>query len=408
MEFGIVNTTNSMKKNVDYILFVLTLAFTSFEFFFREELLFWMLSFVMGISFLLNRKKIKEISVYIIFVTFIIVFIFQYLYHDRYEITSVISSCIVLFGTFFIAYYVRERFVKIFVNVIFYISVFSLFFYLLSCIPAIRSFFIYEITPYFESLNSRDAIVEGGGVNMLIYNFQVSDLPEGTNFMRNCGPFWEPGMFAVYISIALFFNLFVYPFRGVKGNIILIISLITTFSTGGYLCGIFVLFIYILNNKKGASKLVGVICFMVVFFFVMKLDFVGLKISEQLDSAEIGSGRTRFGAFISQIALIKSSPLIGGADFSEILQGENKTLASGTLQVFILYGIPAGVIFYIFYFKSIKNILKRYNLNYFCVYSFFIMLLILSFSQTIFAQKMFMVMLFVGLMTQKKIQYETI
>lgn len=393
-----------MKKNVDYVLFVLVLAFTTFEFFFREEMLFWFLAFIAGCVFIGTRRAVNVKSIYSIFLIFILLYVFQYLYQDRYKITSVLSRCITLFGSFFIAYYFRKRFVKIFVDVIYYISIISLLFYGLSFIPSIKSFLMYQIAPHFVSLNVEEAVQEGGGINILFYNFQTEYLLPGINMMRNCGPFWEPGMFAVYLSIALFFNLFAVHSKRRYCNIIFVLSLITTFSTGGYVSGLFILVLYAFQQKNIFLALLGIGCVVMGIWGFMNLDFVGKKIIEQMNSATLGDGRSRFGAFISQIELIKISPLFGGADFTILTEG---TLASGTLLPFIHYGIPIGMVFYSYMLKSAKRLLSVYvQYSYFGV-MFFVLLLILSFSQTIFNQEMFLIMLFVGLMIQRK-QYEKI
>ena len=239
-----------MKKDIDYILFVLTLAFTTFEFFFREEMLFWFLALIVGCVFIGTQRVVNVKSIYVIFFLFILLYVFQYLYQDRYKITSIISRCITLFGSFFIAYYLRKRFVKIFVDIIYYISIISLLFYGLSFIPSLNSFLMYQIAPHFVSLNVKEAVQEGGGINILFYNFQTEYLLPGINMKRNCGPFWEPGMFAVYLSIALFFNLFTVHSKRRYCNIIFVLSLITTFSTSGYVSGLFILVLYAFQQKK--------------------------------------------------------------------------------------------------------------------------------------------------------------
>ena len=396
-----------MKKNVDYVLFVLVLAFTTFEFFFREEMLFWFLALIVGCVFIGTQRVVNVKSIYVIFFLFVLLYVFQYLYQDRYKITSIISRCITLFGSFFIAYYFRKRFVKIFVDVIYYISIISLLFYGLSFIPSIKSFLMYQIAPHFVSLNVEEAVQEGGGINILFYNFQTEYLLPGINMMRNCGPFWEPGMFAVYLSIALFFNLFAVHSKRRYCNIIFVLSLITTFSTGGYVSGLFILVLYAFQQKNIFLALLGIGCVVMGIWGFMNLDFVGKKIIEQMNSATLGDGRSRFGAFISQIELIKMSPLFGGADFTTLTGGDRRTLASGTLLPFILYGIPVGIVFYGYMLKAVKQLLSAYTQYPYYGIMFFVLLLILSFSQTIFSQEMFLIILFVGLMTQKK-QYERI
>lgn len=64
-----------------------------------------------------------------------------------------------------------------------------------------RIFIIFD--KRFPSLNAEIAVDEGGGRNFVIYNFQTSFISEIIGFSRNCGPFWEPGMFA-FLSICPF------------------------------------------------------------------------------------------------------------------------------------------------------------------------------------------------------------
>ena len=245
------------------------------------------------------------------------------------------------------------------------------------------------------------------GEELLYYNFQTEYLLPGINMMRNCGPFWEPGMFAVYLSIALFFNLFAVHSKRKCCNIVFALSLITTFSTGGYIGGAFILILYALKQRNIFLTLLVSALVVVSIWGLMNLDFVGGKIIEQMNSATLGDGRSRFGAFISQIELIKMSPLFGGADFTTLTGGDRRTLASGTLLPFILYGIPVGIVFYGYMLKAVKQLLSAYTQYPYYGIMFFVLLLILSFSQTIFSQEMFLIILFVGLMTQKK-QYERI
>ena len=55
---------------------------------------------------------------------------------------------------------------------------------------------------------------------------------------RNAGPFWEPGIFQIYILIALFFTFYVIKNNSVKDNlfriILYILTILTTRSTTGY------------------------------------------------------------------------------------------------------------------------------------------------------------------------------
>ena len=49
----------------------------------------------------------------------------------------------------------------------------------------------------------------------------------------------------------------------------------------------------------------------------MQLEFVGEKVMDQSEEFEIGSDVSRFGAFLTQLEMIKDHPVLGGAKISD-------------------------------------------------------------------------------------------
>lgn len=150
--------------------------------------------------------------------------------------------------------------------------------------------------------------------SILIYNQLIGDEP------RNSGMFWEAGAFQGYINLVpvLFFQDLKQLWKQERLScIILILALITTFSTTGYIVLMFILgaaFIKQTHNyfMKG---LVGIIASFAVIFAFTSFDFLGEKIQEQLDTAatiEYGEvSWSRFGAAIVDSYEIARSPLTG-------------------------------------------------------------------------------------------------
>lgn len=399
MEYGINKYPKT--SNIDYIFFIVLLASTSFEFFFRSELVFFIITFL-SIIYCLNKIIAATPIIYFSFIIFIICYILQFATIDSYKFTSIISRCIYLFGSYFIACIIYKRFIIIYQNVIYWIALMSLIIYIVcTLIPSIKEYLIYNVAPIFTSLNASTAVQEGGGINILIYNFQTRNVLESVGLMRNCGPFWEPGMYAVFLSMGLFLNLFVNKCSRKQFNLILIISLISTFSTGGYISLLTILLFYILTKHNSIIKLIGILTFIGLTLIIFRLDFIGEKINNQITSAEIGTDVSRFSAILTQFQMIKDSPIIGGMLISDYVDtDETTTLASGLFYVFVQYGIPVGIIFYILLYKSIRKLLSQYNSKKSIHICFFILLLILSISQTIFSNNFFMGLLYAGLLTQ--------
>lgn len=401
-----------MWKKIDYIVFVLFLAFTTFEYFFREEFLFWGLGCFAGIVFGIKKHKFiyNKNEILLFFSILFILYVIQCAFVDEYKLTSLISRLITLLSTFFIAVIIKRRFVRIFISTLYWISCISLLIYGLCLFPSVKSYLMYQIAPNFVSLNVQKAVFEGGGINIIIYNFQVDYLLESIGLARNCGPFWEPGMFAVFLSMALFMNVFLEKTSLKYCNIVFITSLITTFSTAGYITVFFIAFIYIMQNKKYWIKIGGFLVLVgILIFCISNLDFLGEKISKQINAIELGNDLSRFSAILTQFEMIASKPIFGGALIKNFTTTfDYGTLASGTFLVFVTYGIPVGIFFYYMLYKSMRRLFIAYNKSTNWGILFFMLLILLSVSQTLFSQAIFITILFVGLMHKTKKAYEAV
>lgn len=403
-----------MVKNLDYIVFFITLVLTTFEYFFRADILFGAFSSLIILLSVLRRDSEVVCDKYAI--AFILIFLFiiclQPLFITRYKFTSIISRCVSLFGAFFIANIVYKRFVQIVINVIYWISIPSLIIYGLTFIPPAKDFLLYQLAPMFPSLNVHDAVFEGGGLNIIIYNFQTAVLLELVGFLRNCGPFWEPGMYAVFLNIALAFNLFIYKSSNKWINRVLLLSLATTFSTGGYVVGLLLIILVIFLRKTNPIlKVISITTVVIACFYIIEFDFIGDKITTQIEIATVGNDNSRFGAILTQLKMIDASPFIGGEDFSKYIQsGYRQTSASGILIPVVLLGIPMGLFYLLSLLAALVFLAESYHRKKIVGWLLFIIILALSISQTILMSSFMMILLFVGFNRRKQhlVKYETI
>ena len=90
---------------------------------------------------------------------------------------------------------------------------------------------------------------------------------------------------------------------------------------------------------------------------------------------------------------------------SDYVTDERGTLASGTLLPMVTYGIPIGLFYLIIMLVSMLRFSESYGKGKLEGVLLFLLLLLLSFSQTILLSKWIFVMLFVGLM-KKSLAYE--
>ena len=400
-----------MRKSFDYIVFILMLAFTTFEYFFREDRLFFALGFytmIMSIHRGIYRRY--NIETPIAFVCIMSIwFVIQLAFLPHFSFMQVVSPILIYAIAISLSVIVKERFVAIFVKGVYYISVISLVLYLLCLNTSIRDFLINTITPYFTSLNVETAVFEGGGKNFIIYNFvSGGEVLESTGLLRNCGPFWEPGMFAVFLNIALFLHNVIEKQNLKWCNLVLISALVTTFSAGGFVAGLFVLLSYAVatSKKNYFISIIGIVLFVFLSQYVMKLEYVGEKVVDQIENTEEGSDISRFGAFLTQLSMIENSPILGGEKLSDYVIDKRGTLASGTLLPIVTYGIPFGAFYLMVMLLSMIRLSIAYGKGRIEGILLFLLLLFLSFSQTILLTNWMIVMIFVGLVKKKETSYE--
>lgn len=151
--------------------------------------------------------------------------------------TVLVSSEIILAGM--IAYkYSFDTFIEGFISLMRALCIISLIF-----------FFVYLLFP---QLNSVNVITNPNGVsasNMILYVH--------TGLFRNQSFFWEPGAFQSFVSMALLFEL-----SREKPNMIsvylFIASVITTFSTTGYVCVVAIMLWYFLSGRGEAGIFVKI------------------------------------------------------------------------------------------------------------------------------------------------------
>ncbi len=392
----------SIKKVIRYLFLLFLLAFSSFEYFFRDSLLLYILCSAAICYIIVARISLSfRPIVYALSILLPLIILIQGAFVNDNNIFGVLGQFLTLFGVMSIAVILNQHLVKTYTNIIVAIALYSTVIYIACLDPYIYNY-LYEYVAANNSLGVEKAIFEGGGRNFIIYNFQYNLILDAVGINRNCGPFWEPGMFAVFLIIGLFFNIFILKrkFIGIS-NIILIGALVTTFSTGGFIVALFLFLYYIINKGITFTNVaIFIPITIIVVNIVMNLEYIGDKTIFQLENASVGSDLSRYGAFLTQLKMIDASPFIGGEQISDY--SSTKTLASGTLLPFVTYGIPIGLVFYIALYNGINRLCMINRASMIIGVELFILIIALSFSQTILLNVFILLLMFNGLINKKK------
>lgn len=328
--------------------------------------------------FVANSRKVN-IS-YKNLVPFFVVTILLFLQMFKFggDLTTAIHYSLICFVCTLTALILRNKFADVFVKIMLFFSVISLVFYAVDILGGHG--FLLELSNYFpqggrETMAEFDAQREN---SRTLWLYQVANYD--MKWLNNAGPFFERGRYVVFLCLALFINLFNRQLSlKSKSSIVLLITIITTFSTTGYIALLVIIFTYIiLGSTSRAEKILCAIIFASALPSILGLDFMTEKISNQMnDSVEY----SRFGAMAYHWGYLIQSPILGYGPYRAIALSGFLESPNGITEALLLFGIPGALFFFYCLYRGTRIFVSERRLLYI---SCFIVLMTLSFTQTMF------------------------
>ncbi|GAA4400245.1 hypothetical protein GCM10023187_13220 [Nibrella viscosa] len=385
-----------------YLLTYCLIATTGVEYFYRFQE-FAILLFVVSGYLVLTHKVAAMVRPLRIIAAFFVLELVQALYFNNFVFTSILSLMVKLFTIYFIVQICGIRLIKYYTDVIYVLALLALPVYLLTFIPSVENYLIENIANvFFKPIVALGKSLYETSPNIIIYTFNPY---AKETIIRNSGPFWEPGAFAIFLNLALIFNLAQKKTLLNRQNALFILSLLTTFSTAGYATFFIILIGYVLTTQTIGRGIKVLYTALLLFGAVSAYDqfaFLGSKIQENISLAT-EDNTSRFGSAYLDIIDIAKSPLIGFGRRSENRFGRlGSTLDSsihrnnGITFLAATYGVPAAVLYFIILFSFLRRYCRLVNYpSRFAVYAF-LAVMSSGFSQGIFDRALLLSFLFLA------------
>lgn len=174
-------------------------------------------------------------------------------------------------------------------------------------------------------------------------------LPNDALF-RNAGMFWEPGAYAGVLTLCLALNLKNLNFYWTTNKfhlISIILALLTTQSTTGYLIGFLIFFFHSLTSKSFIrSVILSSIIFFVFFYTYNNTEFLKNKIQNQYAKTSYqrtgNFSNSRFGSLIFDWHYISKHPFIGNGFNMKTRYADHQFLFRGTTNDIDIIGSGNG------------------------------------------------------------------
>lgn len=289
----------------------------------------------------------------IVFASFLFII---HLYTDgSLSIPSVIGTTMKLVMAYLVLRVVGSEFVDTYIRIIAFIALVSLVGYLIDRTGALGGF-----TRALPRIG-----VTGHDGFLYIFGFRK-------HIDRNSSLFFEPGAYQIYLNSALFLILFVKTSLSAGKQwayiVLLLVTLLTTFSTTGFLMfavmfGLFLAKSSILS-AGGKTALAGLLLVVGVMFAAQFQQVVLEKVVDYVDVADItDSSNLRSFDMLVDMEIFKRH--IFGVGYDEYVKlvsaiglvREGQVSSNGVTRVLATYGLPFALFLFGSYFLAIKKML---------------------------------------------------
>lgn len=312
--------------------------------------------------------------------------------------TFLLTYYLLFFITYTAVRTLKFNFFLIYEYLLFYFALISLFLWSLQV--ALGGDTLYNIFARSSFLQDI-SFVSGEGVSIFIYSIQTLETNLINNFSiaRNAGYAWEPGSYGVYLSIGIFINLFMVKNDPAKTKrlVVLILALLSSLSTTGYvLLSLILLFYFVNKDFRRIFLLLPVV--IVGFILLFSLPFMKNKIIDLVnetrtyhyiieDSYQRENSTTpqRFTSLIITLIDFKDNPILGIAAHNEdqwtYKVGSRISPISGIGNLLAQFGLT-GFLFFVILLARSSFMFARY-FNYRGKWFLFLLIFGVSISYTL-------------------------
>jgi hypothetical protein len=259
---------------INYLIVYVAYAMGGVMFFYLKPLP-KIVFFIFLLIILLFRNKIIQYKFYWVIALIGILFLiqkFQFKIGTFYNFAGFIS----MFGiAYLLIRLLKEHFISYYINVVYFFCYISLAFWLFTnLIPG-----FYELTIVIAKKMNIDPSIQSE--SFIIY--AVEPYVQYLGIRRNNGGFWEPGVYATWLSFALFFSVIKNSFNHKKSWVILT-TLLTTMSTSGFAALFLILAININTGKiEKVTRLILQLCILLLITAIsFSFDFLAPKVIQQI------------------------------------------------------------------------------------------------------------------------------
>ena len=354
------------------------------------------------IYYLFICKKLRfKISFFKFLIVTLFILLGQFVIFNTFNVYDFTTELITLvFIPYFLYLIIGNDFEYLFPRVMYLIAFVSILFWICSnFLPGFFNF-IQQIPEVYPFLDPK----EGTKYQFILY----STNPSMTDFglLRNPGPFHEPGVYGMFLGLALLFNI---VRKGIfqlnRMNFLFIISIVSTFSTVAILSLMIILSYFILKQQiNPILKYIFLLALLVLgTYSFFNLPFLNEKIQNEYNIASsrslYGVHGGRFYGARRSIFVLQNYPVTGRGltNATEVQNPFSKQFVRyGFMAQAARTGIIATILYLIFLYKGVQKFTSIKN-NIFLLNLLFLSIMINLLGQNFGLTAVFLIIIYRGI-----------
>jgi len=386
----------TIRRVNDFFLLYLLLGQSNMPFLMGE--IFLIIGFLYSFFVFTYRRLTIDIKVLRFSFIFLFLFVIQIFTSQNFIPTILIAFMLRIYFAYFVIKILGGNFIDYFVKMIFFFTVVSLIVYVpLLFYKNFEGLLTTYVTPIFYKITYlKDS------QHFILFTMNTDSK---SGFPRNPGPFWEAGGFGIFLNLALLCNLIKAKKIFDKKNIIFLLAIITTQSTGSYLTTFFILISFLAYSRRISYLII----FIPLLLYVGYVSYNELPFLQDKLGVEIGfafendyrqSPHTRLVSARIDFDDFMAHPLTGKGRYEKVSTDVNEFHSSeeyrnnGTTLLLAQFGLIGFLLYSFYLLKSFQAlcVANFFSKNY--AYIVVLSLWLAGFSQTIFTKPFFFALCF--------------
>lgn len=309
-----------------------------------------------------------------------------YAQNDVWNTRTFVGFFLRLFIAYAVVALLRFNFYPAFVETVYKLSIFSLLMFLAGVVLPSSMQLLHNLLASISNVFIVDFGEYSGWLraNFLIYTFSVVRLEQNHGFM------WEPTAFAAVVLLAMLVHLSLNQFKLDRKFMVLLVTLLSTFSTTAFIALPIIAVFYLMNSKNASQRvrqyrlLLGVYALFILVLVLPQLDFVTDKVAgefSKMTDVTVATdytmlGNTRLSSFIFDFMDWTDHPLLGLGIYEENRYQGRQEMGSvnGVGDTLVRFGLIVSLLFLYNLSSSFKLFCKENGVK---GYGFFVLIILI-------------------------------